>query len=180
MGRNRFLEQGQAVWVGRELIEMELGHWKGVCVVCMAEGKGDYGHSISQCKEQKGMMAESERQVAQRSIRFEAYSGCFKCGVPQDICERFEDNGRGGFRLKGGESCQFYGVVFGILYGVKYGYRVIWDSWMCRLREAGVDVDNEGKFFEHLGSRKEENGYQSSVLIWEFKWVVERLRNRIE
>jgi hypothetical protein len=32
--------------VGREWIEQELWRWKGVCVVCMAEGK-EHKHSIS-------------------------------------------------------------------------------------------------------------------------------------
>jgi superfamily II DNA helicase RecQ len=179
-GRNRFLEQRQRIWVGREWIEQELWRWKGVCVVCMAEGK-EHKHSISQCREEKGLLADEERRVAQRSIRFQAYSGCFRCGVPQDICERFEDNGRGGFQLKKSEGwCQFYGVVFGILYGIKYGYRAVWNSWIERLRGLGVDSGQDRELFKYLGLRKEESGFQSSVLIWEFKWILERLYNRIE
>jgi RecQ family ATP-dependent DNA helicase len=180
VGGSRFLEQRQNVWIGRERIERELARWKGICVVCMAERK-ENTHSISQCEEEKGMMAENERRFAQRTIRFEAYSGCFKCGVPQDICERFEDDGGGGFRMKhGGEQCQFFGVVFGMLYGVKYGYERIWEDWMSRLRGVGVDVEDNGKLFKYLGSRREEWGYQSSRLIWEFLWVMERLGNRME
>jgi hypothetical protein len=56
----------------------------------------------------------------------------------------------------------------------------VWDRWILRLRQAGVDVDDNGEFFGYLGSRKEDWGYQSSVLIWEFLWVVERLGNRID
>ena len=37
-----------------------------------------------------------------------------------------------------------------------------------------------GSFFKYLGGRKEEFGYQSNVLIWEFLWVVGRLWNEIE
>jgi RecQ family ATP-dependent DNA helicase len=179
VGGNRFLEQRQNVWTGREKIEKELARWKGICVVCMAERK-ENTHSISKCKEEKGKIAENERQIAQRRIRFEAYSACFRCGVPQDICERFEDNGCGGFRMKGGECCQYYGVVFGMLYGIKYGYKGIWENWMSRLKGVGVDVGDDGKLFKYLGSRREEWGYQSSSLIWEFLWVMERLGNRIE
>ncbi len=162
--------------MGREQIERELARWKGVCMVCMAEGR-DSKHSVSRCTAGKGKLAESERQVAQGSIRFQDYSGCFKCGVPQDICESFEDNGRGGFRKIPGRECQFYGVIFGILYGIKHGYGAIWNSWMWRMREEGVDINDDRKLFTYLGRRREEFGYQSSILIWEFKWVIERLRN---
>jgi superfamily II DNA helicase RecQ len=178
-GGRRILEQRQNVWMGREQIERELARWKGVCVVCMAEGRENM-HSISQCKEEKGKMAENERQIAQRRIRFDAYSACFKCGVPQDICERFEDNGCGGFRMKDGVSCQYFGVVFGMLYGVKHGYFGIWEDWMSRLKGMGVDVEDDGKLLKYLGSRREDWGYQSSRLIWEFLWVMERLSNRME
>ena len=178
-GRSRFIEQRKSVWVGREEIERELGRWKGICVICMADGL-DFKHPVSQCTQEKGMLAEKERQEAQGGISFQAYAGCFKCGVPQDICESFEDNGRGGYRKKQGVPCQFYGVVFGILYGVKYGYSAIWDSWRWRMREQGVDIDDNGRLLTYLGRRKEQWGYQSSALIWEFKWVVERLGNRVE
>src|SRR5579871_5449988 len=146
-GSDRILEQRQDVWMSRELILQELWKWKGVCVVCVAEGK-DYKHSISHCKEEKGVLADSERQKAQRTIKFQPYSGCFKCGVPQDICNRFEGNENGGFRIIEGKSCQFFGVVFGILFGVKHGYRMVWDDWMTRLSEANVDVSDEMKFLK--------------------------------
>jgi hypothetical protein len=175
------LEQRQKVWMDREQIERELAQWKGICVVCMAEGK-ENKHSVSHCEEEKGKMAENERQFAQKTIRYEPYSGCYKCGVPQDICQRFEDNGHGGFQLKVGpdSSCQFYGVVFGMLYGIKYGYSGIWEDWMSRLRGMGVDVEDDRKLLKYLGSRREDWGYQSSRLIWEFLWVMERLGNRME
>jgi hypothetical protein len=51
---------------------------------------------------------------------------------------------------------------------------------MSRLRGMGVDVEDDGKLFKYLGSRKEEWGYQSSRLIWEFLWIMERLGNRME
>jgi hypothetical protein len=47
------------------------------------------------------------------------------------------------------------------------------------MREEGVDIDDDRKLFTYLGRRKEEWGYQSSMLIWEFKWVIERLCNVI-
>jgi hypothetical protein len=100
--------------------------------------------------------------------------------VPQDICDRFEDNGLGGFRTKDGGSCQFYGVVLGVLYGAKYGFRNIWDRWMLRLSCMGINVDDNEEVFRYLARRREDWGYQSTNLIWEFLWVVERLQNKIE
>jgi RecQ family ATP-dependent DNA helicase len=181
-GGSRFSEQRRNVWMDREKIERELARWKGICVVCMVERR-DSKHSISQCKNEKGKMAEEERQVAQRKISYEPYSGCYKCGVPQDICQRFEDNGNGGFQLKSGRDpppCQYFGVIFGMLYGIKYGYSKVWEDWMSRLRGMGVDVEDDRKLLKYLGSQKEDWGYQSSRLIWEFLWVMERLSNRME
>jgi hypothetical protein len=37
-------------------------------------------------------------KAVEEKIRFEEYSGYFWCGVPQEVCNRWEDNGRGRIR----------------------------------------------------------------------------------
>ena len=47
-----------------------------------------------------------------RRIRWERYSGCFECGLPQSRCSRFEGVGEtGGYRMVRGKQCQYGGVL---------------------------------------------------------------------
>jgi hypothetical protein len=109
-GRRRNLEMKQKIWEGIEWLERELERWKGIWVVCMAEGR-EYKHSVSNCKSEKGLLADMERNAAQRGIKFEK---CYKCGILQSISSRFESNGKGGFRKKEGEQyCQYLGTMDG-------------------------------------------------------------------
>lgn len=58
----------------------------------------------------------------EKEIKFEAYSGCFWCGVPQEICNRWESNGQGRYQRVKGESCQYKGVLIAGLAGLVAGY----------------------------------------------------------
>ncbi|KAF2836642.1 hypothetical protein M501DRAFT_996865 [Patellaria atrata CBS 101060] len=46
-----------------------------------------------------------------KDVKWENYSCCFYCGVPQAICNRYEQQSNGGFRVKRGGICQFKDVL---------------------------------------------------------------------
>ncbi|KAH7010561.1 hypothetical protein B0J12DRAFT_557654, partial [Macrophomina phaseolina] len=156
-----------------ELVQRRLQRWKGVCLVCRAAGREDQ-HSVSRCRTEQGRQAEMERREIQGRIVFERYSGCFHCGVPQELCGRWESNRKGGFRRVGGE-CQFFGVMLGVLYGIKHGYPAVWQRWEQRLRGAGIDVESEGVVMQYLGRRWKEGEVESNKLVWEFLWITGRV-----
>ena len=81
------------MYTDAELLQRKLQRWKEVCLVCKAAGREDQ-YSVSHCPTERGRQADRERREMQGRIRFERYSGCFRCGVPQAICNRWESNGR--------------------------------------------------------------------------------------
>ena len=82
-------------------------------------------------------------KAVEEKMRFEEYSGCFWCGVPQEVCNRWEDDGRGRYQRAEGRDCQYRGVLVGALFGLVYGseHRVL-ERWVERVVEQGVDTDS--------------------------------------
>lgn len=55
--------------------------------------------------------------------RMEKFSGCFHCGLPQALCERWEEAEDGGrFRLARGRGCQYEGVLVKMYVGLRARY----------------------------------------------------------
>lgn len=67
-------------------------------------------------------MAKEAAEQMDKQIRLEAYSGCYWCGVPQEICIRWEDNGRGRYQRAREGDCQDKGVLTAGLAGVGFGF----------------------------------------------------------
>ncbi|RFN54793.1 putative ATP-dependent dna helicase q1 [Fusarium flagelliforme] len=104
--------------------EMQLERWSGSCVVCrMGLGLKDgeeTQHEMAQCPNRDSerwywisdaiMMVEKE--LFERR-RMELFSGCFDCGMPQEICDRWaandEDGGR--FSRVSESRCQHAGLT---------------------------------------------------------------------
>ena len=51
---------------------------------------------------------------------------------------------------------------------------------MERLAEEGVSTSDSDEIFRYLGRRVCPEGVESCKMVWEFKWVVERLNNKVE
>lgn len=156
--------------------------------MCKAAGREDQ-HSVSHCPTERGRQADGERREMQGRIRFERYSGCFRCGVPQAICNRWESNGRQGWRQVHGSECQFFGVMIGTLYGIKYGYQRVWKRWLLRLEEVvGVvvaavedgDEEDKDRLLGYLGQVWRKDELESNNLAQEFLWLIARVESLIE
>ena len=121
-------------------VQRQLERWKGVCVICKARGR-EYHHSISQCTEADVGEAERERKRWQGKggIRYTWGVACYRCGVPQNMCNRSDP--RGG--SQSGGACQYYGILIGVVVGIKHGYPTIWQQWWERIQrqEAGLDYE---------------------------------------
>src|ERR1700760_4358046 len=113
------------------------------------------------------------------------YTGCFRCGVPQSICQRFESNGKRGYIIKKDTrvDCQFYGVVFGVICGVKVGQSEIWRKWVERMRSKSIEVaigrEMSLEVLKYLGNRVEIGRLESNKLMIEFLWMAEEIRDKI-
>jgi superfamily II DNA helicase RecQ len=69
-----------------DLIRIRLQEWKNVCVVCRGLGL-EYGHVVTKCLHEIGRKAGAEVERRRRSIRLQGGRSCFKCGLPQSICD---------------------------------------------------------------------------------------------
>lgn len=99
-----------------EIFERQLASWSEGCIYCrMTSGEDDHEGSCPLEANDKGVFEGIERGVKQiqewmgRKGSFERYCGCWECGLPYRICNRWEDlYGDGGkFRWIAGEQCQY-------------------------------------------------------------------------
>lgn len=167
----------QEVPAAPELLSRQLSRWKGVCLVCKAAGR-DARHSNGDCATEQGRQADTEMRDMLRAIKYDRFSGCFECGVPQAVCNRWERSGRNSYRQNKGEECQFRDVMAGVLYGVKYGYPEMWGAWRVRLEGLGaVRAVSDEQVFSYLGRQWKKNGLESNRLVQEFMWLAGRLED---
>lgn len=121
--RDRFISGQQGEYLEIESLRKQLPRWVGRCRICETEQVDGWTHELMKCPRQQSSAAQTVGEEMQRSIRFERFSGCFWCGVPQDICGGWEDNGKGGYRKVDGGSCQYEGVVLNGILGMTFGYK---------------------------------------------------------
>jgi hypothetical protein len=99
-----------------EKMEGQFRFWQERCEICQIKGRVLVGHqSWRDCLDEESKEAVQRVWGELSRIRFEAYTGCFDCWVPQGICqawEMVEDSGRSRYRrVRGGGQCQFPGVL---------------------------------------------------------------------
>jgi hypothetical protein len=105
----------------QEFADIEWLWWTKRCGICEAAGEAESGHDVRQCWRIESREAKEIIKAVEEKIRFEAYSGCFWCGVPQEVCNRWEDNGRGRHQRAEGKDCQYRGVLVGGLFRLVHG-----------------------------------------------------------
>jgi superfamily II DNA helicase RecQ len=106
VGRRRMIER----------MERQLEAFRGGCVICAARGRKADKHEVgSVCGVDEDTM-ESFRVLSEwlEGVRFERYSGCESCRVPQAVCHSWEDvdnREQAQFRRRRHGRCQFAGVL---------------------------------------------------------------------
>ena len=121
--RKRQQEFGEVEWLRRQL-----QGWTGRCGICEAAGAGQSRHDLRRCWREESRGAKE--MVKMKKIKFENFSGCFWCGVPQAICRRWEDNGQGRYQRAKGGCCQYTGTLVAGVVGLVFGYKgQVWERW---------------------------------------------------
>ena len=72
----------------RERIVRFLSTISTACFRCAAHGS-DGGHARADCPEPGDPSYEEAVQAIRTTVRFDRYSGCFSCGMPQELCQTF-------------------------------------------------------------------------------------------
>lgn len=153
----------------------QLVRWRGRCIVCViSQGRGAH-HGMEECPQRGGenwqrvqanMAVLEEEMFARR--RFEEFAGCYWCGLPQSICERWEeivDEDGLRFRLVGGRSCQYTGLVASIYGGAYCFYKEDTIREMDRIMaEGGLVTEDEARWFRWLGEKVKWGGMETNRL----------------
>jgi RecQ family ATP-dependent DNA helicase len=170
--RQTLIQQRQQEFADVEWLRRQLAWWTKRCGICEAAGDGPSGHDVRQCWRPNSKPAKDMVKAVEEKIRFEEFSGCYWCGVPQEICNRWEDNGRGRYQRAKGGDCQYRGVLMGGLFGLVYGSGDgVVERWVERLVNHGVDgVSIEG-LVRHLGRKQLLECVESNRLVGEFCWI---------
>jgi superfamily II DNA or RNA helicase len=149
-------------------LRQRLERWKTVCVPCRVEGR-PYRHLLRQCPVQSTAIIEQGRQQLQLRIKYAPFSCCFKCGVPQVLCDRWTADGR----VQQAQSCQFFGVLIGVVCGFRYsGYRG-WQKWIEEKQRQGRRFSNDVGLDQFLGEKRLQNGLACPELVSAFLWLTQ-------
>jgi len=159
----------------RDGIEVEkyvelLDAWQGVCVICKAkERPGDRGHHWRECdcRESERRFFEGVLRIIEQ-IKFERYSGCSFCRVPQKVCHLWEEDKVRGpimFKRRMGGKCQYEGVLLPIAAAIQ-AFRWNRDSsmqlWLEREQE---EVNYEGSHPNEDIGEKEKRWFGKKVVL---------------
>ena len=122
------------------------------------------------CKEAKARIVVKMVQIMTQEIhhkkRLAPFSGCYQCGIPQAICQRWKQKEeQGWFQRVEGVKCQYQGVVIPVV-------TVIWYKGDCQgeniVREwmeiDRVDIKDEEKVYRWFGQRVKWGGIEGSKL----------------
>jgi hypothetical protein len=116
--------------------------------------------------------AEGLYNKIETGMRFGEFSGCFWCGVRQEMCSRWEDNRKGRYRMVEGGSCQYDGVLTSGILGIAGGRKEqVFDRWSRRLEEFGVSIVSEKDVIKYLGQKRRAKDIESNNLAGKFCWI---------
>ncbi|KAJ9129553.1 DEAD-like helicases superfamily protein, partial [Pleurostoma richardsiae] len=89
-----------------------LERWSETCLLC-AYGGVEAAHGPDECSwdwTEVEVEVERFRTAMWKKQRFAAYSGCFNCGLPREVCESWSRNSAGQL-IRTKQECQYSGVV---------------------------------------------------------------------
>lgn len=168
-----------------EMFEAQLALWADCCVVCRFSGGEDYHHTMGECPSRGGARWEAVEAI-RRGIyqtmfeekRFARFSGCFHCGLPQAICDRWaseeEDGGR--FHSSGRQACQYDGVVVQALAGASaYHYEEVTEMVERMMAEDGFDGEGEDRMYSWMGRRVRWSGMETNQMCRVFYMICQHI-----
>jgi superfamily II DNA helicase RecQ len=174
--RQTLMQQRQHEFGEVEWLRRQLAQWANQCAICKAAGEGPSDHDIRRCWRVESTEVQKRIQAMEEKIKFDDWSGCFWCGVPQEICHRWESNSSGRHQRSKAGDCQYKGVLIGALIGIALGYDEMGSQWYSRLEAIGVDDAGLGRsMVEYLGKKRVLETAESNELAGEFCWITRLL-----
>ncbi|EDN04941.1 conserved hypothetical protein [Histoplasma mississippiense (nom. inval.)] len=164
--RGRFIithqQRGQRALMDEEVLVEEAQRWKDQCLIC-ASGKREFDHELYQCPHEESQEAKRWMMTVRSKIKYTRYSGCFRCGMPQSICNSWKTQ----------RQCPYRGFLIPTVAMMVYGCHAgqMKQAWRQRLREFNVDADDQEAVIEFLGQKVEGQGIEHNQLVEMFCWL---------
>ncbi|EDN04237.1 predicted protein [Histoplasma mississippiense (nom. inval.)] len=155
-------QRGQRALMDEEVLVEEAQRWKDQCVIC-ANGKREFDHELYQCPHEESQEAKRWMMTVRSKIKYTRYSGCFRCGMPQSICNSWKTQ----------RQCPYRGFLIPTVAMMMYGCHAgqMKQAWRQRLREFNVDADDQEAVIEFLGQKVEGQGMEHNRLVEMVCWL---------
>ena len=170
--RETFIQYRQQEFAEVEWLRRQLAWWTGRCAICEAIKDKQSGHDTRNCWRAESRAIKEKIHQLEKEIKFERFSGCFWCGVPQEICNRWEQSENGRYQRVKGRECQYAGVLMAAVVGMSYSNEEVGKRWQMRLREVGSERGRGDRvLIEFLGKKRALETVESNNLAGEFCWM---------
>ena len=138
-------------------------------------------HVLMACKRPNSEKAKEVYENTRRTIKYERYSCCFQCGLPQEVCQRYEQRASQGYwQLVSEQQCQYPEVVMPTLIGLTIaGGERFGETSIQRMADEGVDVGSDEEVNGWLGGKIRWGGLESNRLTREFYRVVKAVERQM-
>jgi superfamily II DNA or RNA helicase len=179
LGRQEMALQSQEQLEVERLEEM-LAEWKDGCQWCRVnEWAGAEQHRLADCRqEQSDDVREGAREMLKR-VRWEKYSCCFTCGIPQSICASYRQRADAGWDKIAQAQCQYEGVLAASMTSIWVAAESLFSDWVQeQMRTEGVGQADEELQFDSVLAWMARlvwwGGIQSNRMCWVFVRFIAR------
>jgi superfamily II DNA helicase RecQ len=164
-------------------LEELMDEWQEGCQLCRARGRGRGNHELEQCQDEMADRARWQWELMKKSWQKVAFSCCYECWLPQDVCESFEWKMHNGGNYKiAGKACQYKGLIGKVFVAACVVKST--DVWLLvggKLWEDGVETGDEvlesmelliRDTTKWMGQKRRWGGIEGNHLSWIIKEVV--------
>ena len=164
----------------KEALEVErlvelMEEWKLGCQRCRAFGEPGEGHEIGDCSGKETEAIQQGVALFEEKVQWARFSGCFECGLPQDICNRFEANiNQGGWDKRVDGECQYAGVLVKAVFSIWVRFGEVFrdfveremeqSGWVGRVASEEEPEQEMGDIIKWFGRKVQWGGIESNEM----------------
>lgn len=145
--------------------------WSEGCPWCRAWGEETWRrHRLADCTEADAGEVRAGVEKMKALARWEMYSCCFDCGVPQAICDSFESSVDGGWRKKAHAECQYQGILLASITALWARWGELFSAWIsARMEQEGTSLFKDAEFKKAVAWMTQKirwGGIESNRMCW--------------
>ena len=137
--------------------------WKQRCWSCWRNKRAD-DHELFHCRIASNQAAQQFKKTLDLGkIKFPAFSACFKCGMPQSVCSRWQSKDAG--------PCEYGHCLIPMVASMLYGDGAdvsVREQWRRRVQQAGFNSENLASVVEYFGQVAESTWVKRTELVATF------------